>query len=88
MKRAPITYETTPVTNAAPPPAKPRAPRKASAAATAPAEAKEAGATEMLSARVSVPIARQFRALVKLRGGKVQDVLETALSEYLERNRF
>jgi hypothetical protein len=42
----------------------------------------------MLSARVSTTIARQFRALAKLRGGKVQDVLETALSEHLERNRL
>jgi predicted transcriptional regulator len=42
----------------------------------------------MLSARVSTAIARQFRSLAKLRGQKVQGMMETALSEYLERNRF
>jgi hypothetical protein len=42
----------------------------------------------MLSARVDIAIARQFRSLAKLRGDKVQNLLQTALSEFLERNRF
>jgi hypothetical protein len=43
--------------------------------------------TEMLSARVSGIKARQFRALAKLRGEKVQTLLDAAIGEYLERNR-
>jgi hypothetical protein len=44
--------------------------------------------TEMLSARVSGIKARQFRALAKLRGEKVQTLLDAAIGEYLERNRI
>ena len=47
----------------------------------------EKGKTEMLSARVSGVKARQFRALAKLRGEKVQTLLDAAIGEYLERNR-
>ncbi|MBV8577593.1 MAG: hypothetical protein JOZ58_21460 [Acetobacteraceae bacterium] len=53
-----------------------------------PAADSEATETDMLSARVSTAIARQFRSLAKLKGLKVQEMMETALSEYLERNRF
>jgi hypothetical protein len=42
----------------------------------------------MLSARVDITIARRFRSLAKLRGEKVQSLLQTVLAEYLERNRF
>jgi hypothetical protein len=41
----------------------------------------------MLSARVSANKARQFRSLAKLRGEKVQTLLDAAIGEYLERNR-
>ena len=44
--------------------------------------------TEMLSARVNGIKARQFRALAKLRGEKVQTLLDAAIGEYLERNRI
>jgi hypothetical protein len=91
MKRAPITFDPTPETNAAPvkrkaPPAKARQSKPMAARAGA---ATEGGTdTEMLSARVSTVIARQFRSLAKLKGQKVQGMMETALSEYMERNRF
>jgi hypothetical protein len=42
----------------------------------------------MLSARVSALKARQFRALAKLKGEKVQTLLDAAIGEYLERNRI
>ena len=42
----------------------------------------------MLSARVDVTVVRRFRSLAKLRGEKIQALLQTALSEYLDRNRF
>ena len=42
----------------------------------------------MLCARVDVMTARRFRSLAKLRGEKVQALLQTVLSEYLARNRF
>jgi len=42
----------------------------------------------MLSARVDITIARRFRSLAKLRGEKVQSLLQAVLTEYLERNRF
>jgi hypothetical protein len=87
MKRAPITFDPTPETNAAPP--KPKARNKsARTARKAPAAVETPADTEMLSARVSTAIARQFRSLAKLKGQKVQAMMETALSEYLERNRF
>ena len=50
--------------------------------------AKQPAGTEMLSARVDITIARRFRSLAKLRGDKVQSLLQTVLREYLERNRF
>jgi cell pole-organizing protein PopZ len=87
MKRAPITFDPTPETNAAAPP-KPKAQKTARTARTAPAASETGADTEMLSARVSTAIARQFRSLAKLKGQKVQGMMETALSEYLERNRF
>jgi hypothetical protein len=87
MKRAPITFDPTPETNAAPP--KPKAQKTVRAAqGKAPAATETRADTEMLSARVSTAIARQFRSLAKLKGQKVQGMMETALSEYLERNRF
>ncbi len=89
MKRAPITFDPTPETNAAP--VKRKAPgqaRQPQPGSGKPAAASEATETEMLSARVSTAIARQFRSLAKLKGLKVQEMMETALSEYLERNRF
>ena len=49
---------------------------------------KQPAGTEMLSARVDITIARRFRSLAKLRGEKVQSLLQTVLAEYLERNRF
>ena len=49
---------------------------------------KEPAGTEMLSARVDITIARRFRSLAKLRGEKLQSLLQTVLTEYLERNRF
>jgi hypothetical protein len=64
------------------------APEVAPTARTAPAASETGADTEMLSARVSTAIARQFRSLAKLKGQKVQGMMETALSEYLERNRF
>ena len=50
--------------------------------------AKQPAGTEMLSARVDITIARRFRSLAKLRGEKVQSLLQAVLTEYLERNRF
>jgi hypothetical protein len=88
MKRAPITFETTPETNAAPPKRKEQGKEPAARSKATPPAAGEGADTEMLSARVSTAIARQFRSLAKLRGQKVQGMMETALSEYLERNRF
>lgn len=41
----------------------------------------------MLSARVSALKARQFRALAKLNGEKVQTLLDRAIGEFIERNR-
>jgi hypothetical protein len=52
-----------------------------------PAAGGATAGTEMLSARVSGIKARQFRALAKLRGEKVQTLLDAAIGEYLERNR-
>ena len=49
---------------------------------------KQPAGTEMLSARVEIATARRFRSLAKLRGEKVQSLLQTVLTEYLERNRF
>ena len=72
--RKPITFEPTPSTDAA---------RRKAIKADPAAE----GETEMLSARVSKIKARQFRALAKIRGTKVQMLLDTAIGEYLERNR-
>ncbi len=42
----------------------------------------------MLCARVDITIARRFRSLAKLRGEKVQSLLQAVLAEYLERTRF
>ncbi|MBV8400896.1 MAG: hypothetical protein JOZ17_19510 [Acetobacteraceae bacterium] len=84
MKRAPITFDPTPETNAAPVKRK----TQGKARRVMPAADSEATETDMLSARVSTAIARQFRSLAKLKGLKVQEMMETALSEYLERNRF
>jgi hypothetical protein len=42
--------------------------------------AKEPARTEMLSARVDITVARRFRSLAKLRGEKVQSLLQTVLS--------
>ena len=49
---------------------------------------KQPVGTEMLSARVEIATARRFRSLAKLRGEKVQSLLQAVLTEYLERNRF
>jgi hypothetical protein len=73
-KRQPITFSETPTIDAAR--------RKASKANP---EAK--AGTEMLSARVNEIKARQFRALAKLRGEKVQTLLDQAIGEFIERNR-
>ena len=62
-------------------------PRAAKGRSVPPATEEPAG-TEMLSARVDITIARRFRSLAKLRGDKVQSLLQTVLREYLERNRF
>jgi hypothetical protein len=88
MKRAPITFETTPETNAARPKRTEQDRAEAARSSNATPAGGEGADTEMLSARVSTAIARQFRSLAKLRGQKVQGMMETALSEYLERNRF
>jgi hypothetical protein len=74
-KRAPISFDPAPVTNAAR--------RKA-----AKDEASEKGGTEMLSGRVSTVKARQFRSLAKLQGEKVQTLLDAAIGEYIERHRI
>jgi hypothetical protein len=42
----------------------------------------------MLSACIAIKIARPFHSLAKLRGDKIQSMLQTVLAEYLERNRF
>jgi len=73
-KRPPLTFTDTPSTDAA---------RRTRAKA----DPKADTGTEMLSARVSGIKARQFRALAKLRGEKVQTLLDAAIGEYLERNR-
>jgi len=72
--RKPITFEATPSTDAA---------RRKAIKADPAAEGK----TEMLSARVSIAKARQFRALAKLQGTKVQILLDAAIGEYIERHR-
>ena len=74
-KRQPITFSPTPATDAE---------RRKAIKADPAAE----GRTEMLSARVSEVKARQFRALAKLRGEKVQTLLDAAIGEYIERNRI
>jgi hypothetical protein len=73
-KRPALTFTDTPSTNLAH--------RK-----QGPSDGGAKAGTEMLSARVSGIKARQFRALAKLRGEKVQTLLDTAIGEYLERNR-
>jgi hypothetical protein len=73
-KRQPITFSPTPSTDAAH--------RKA-----VKADPAAQGETEMLSARVSALKARQFRALAKLNGEKVQTLLDRAIGEFIERNR-
>jgi hypothetical protein len=50
-------------------------------------KAEESVQTEMLSARVKEINARQFRAYAKLRGTKVQTILDQAIEEFLERHR-
>jgi len=47
----------------------------------------ESAGKEMLSARVNVIIARQFRAYAKLRGETVQTLLDQAIAEFLEHHR-
>jgi hypothetical protein len=49
---------------------------------------KQPAGTEMLSARIDITIARRFRSLAKLRGDKVQSLLQTVLTDYLKRNGF
>jgi len=47
---------------------------------------KQPAGTEMLCARVDITTARRFRSLAKLRGEKVQALLQTVLAEYLARS--
>ena len=61
--------------------------RTANRRSASPATKRPAG-SEMVCARVGVKTARRFRSLAKLRGEKVQVLLQTVLSEYLARNRF
>jgi hypothetical protein len=86
MKRRTAPREPSPDTSAAArkPGVRPRTAKGRSASPGA----KEPARTEMLSARVDITIARRFRSLAKLRGDKVQSLLQTVLREYLERNRF
>ena len=84
MKRRTSPRERTSDTSAAAP--KPGT-RTANRRSASPAIKQPAG-TEMLCARVDVMTARRFRSLAKLRGEKVQALLQTGRSEYLARNRF
>ena len=53
----------------------------------APPRPDTGGDKEMLSARVNGVNARQFRAYAKLKGRTVQELLDEAIAEYLERHR-
>ena len=77
-KRPSITFDETPTINAEI--------RKATRTGKVDPETK--AALEMLSARVTTVKARQFRALAKLKGQTVQELLDAAIGEYLERHRI
>ena len=83
MRRRTSPREPASGTSAAAPKPGTRTANRRSASAT-----KQPAGTEMLCARVDVMTARRFRSLAKLRGEKVQALLQTVLSEYLARNRF
>jgi hypothetical protein len=87
MRRRTTPGKPSPDTSAAAPKPGVGLPRTAHGRSASPA-AKQPAGTEMLSARVDITIARRFRSLAKLRGEKVQSLLQTVLTEYLERNRF
>jgi hypothetical protein len=86
MKRRTTSREGTPHTSpvASKPGVRPKTAKRRSASLAA----RQPAGTEMLSARVDITIARRFRSLAKLRGEKVQSLLQAVLTEYLERNRF